>query len=54
MASVIGKPCGSGVISDTSVGIIPPSAKPTFHDRPVPVARNAVGNRSLRKISRGP
>ncbi len=34
--------------SDTKVGRMPPSAKPTFHDRPVPVARSAVGKLSLR------
>ncbi len=42
-----------GVASETSAGMTPPAAKPRFQHRPVPVARNAVGKRSFRKINNG-
>lgn len=39
--------------SETTAGIIPPMANPTFQDIAVPVARNDVGNRSFKKINSG-
>ncbi len=52
-ASVTGNSTGDFATSDTTVGIIPPIAKPMFHESPVPVARIAVGKRSFRKIRIG-
>ena len=43
MASDIGISAVPPLASETKVGIMPPSAKPMFQDRPVPLARNAVG-----------
>ncbi len=51
--SDIGICAGPALASETKVGIMPPSAKPIFQDRPVPLARISVGNRSLRKIRIG-
>ena len=35
-------------------GVVPPSPYPTFHDRLVPLARTAVGKRSLSRTMAGP
>lgn len=48
-----GRSAGVRAISDASVGIMPPIAKPIFHESPVPEARMLVGNRSFRKIRIG-
>lgn len=53
IASVMGKPLSEALDKVTSTGIEPPTAKPTFHDNPVPLARIAVGNLSLRKMGKG-
>lgn len=52
-ASAMGISCGDPLARETKVGIVPPRAKPMFHDNPVPLARSAVGKRSLRKITMG-
>jgi hypothetical protein len=53
-ASIVGSPATEPLASDTKTGANPPNAKPRFHDRLVPLARTAVGKRSLRKIMAGP
>ncbi len=53
IAKVVGRFAWLPLDSDTQVGIVPPIAKPRFHDSPVPLARIAVGNRSFRKIKIG-
>ncbi|BBP96291.1 hypothetical protein BSFA1_14200 [Burkholderia sp. SFA1] len=41
-ASTIGRSLGVRAIIETTVGIMPPIAKPMFHERPVPDARGSV------------
>ena len=43
-----------GLAAVTKLGMVPPIAKPMFQDKPVPLARMAVGKRSLRKAMSGP
>ena len=40
IASESGIRAGVALASDTKVGIMPPSAKPIFQDKPVPLARS--------------
>ena len=52
-ARLIGSCAGVRAASTVKVGAMPPIANPTLQEKPTPVARIAVGKRSLRNTSSG-